>query len=183
MARTVHVVPFVGSKERLWNQIFYYMSTQGFQYERVKGEWVFQKGDGWLIAPSFFKVEFTPTQAIVQAWIKTALLPKVFVGESGLDSMYGIAAKGAIKKAVAVLEPLIQTGTTTEGTPLDPPPAPVMPPMCVNPAYQQPPYQQPPYQQPPYQQPAAAQPAFCRHCGTAANGGAFCSVCGRRYGE
>ncbi|MBQ4616932.1 MAG: zinc ribbon domain-containing protein [Clostridia bacterium] len=169
MARYVNTLMFVGSKERLWRQIYQYLTTEGFKYENFEGEWVFKRGDGWLTGPNFFKVEFTQYEAIVQAWIKMAVVPKVgLVGEFGLEGTFGFAAKGPIKRAVATLEPLITTGVLQPGILADPPPTPIPPPEFRNPtaaAYAPP-----------------SQANFCQACGAPLNGGLYCARCGRKSG-
>lgn len=76
---------------------------EGFVYVNYKGEMVWKKGDGFLTAPQFMKVDYQNGTVFVQAWLKYTLLPGVFFGEMGLDGFFGVIPKQALKARVNTL--------------------------------------------------------------------------------
>ncbi len=93
--------------EVLFNEINMYMLREGYTYMTYKGENLYKKGTGMMSAPTFLKVTITNTSARVEAFIKTAIVPGVYVGESGLDSFYGALPKSVLKTRVEVVETVI----------------------------------------------------------------------------
>lgn len=108
MARYVVQYQFDGRyTDILFNEIKNYLEYEGFEYVEYKGEPVFQKGNGWLIAPTFAKISFSGNVIQFETWLKASLLPGIFVGEIGLEGFMGAAAKGAMKKAVANIPSIV----------------------------------------------------------------------------
>lgn len=125
MGRFVKDLPFGGQADAAFAAIQQYMASEGFEYIQYKGEYLFKKGIGLLTAPNFVKVTFNPGTVRLEAWIKYALLPGVYVGEIGMDGFVGAAAKGPMKKAATQIELMIQNfnraaqNASTEGNPED----------------------------------------------------------------
>ncbi|MDR1697483.1 MAG: hypothetical protein LBR37_01005 [Erysipelotrichaceae bacterium] len=71
--------------------------NHGYTLKDRDGENVWQKGNGWLTAPMFFRVDFHNDTLIIESWVKTALFPGFYVGESGLDSSYAFAIKPGMR--------------------------------------------------------------------------------------
>lgn len=94
-----------------YREICDYLTKNGFEQTTCEGERVFQRGTGAMVAPSFLKLTYTPDKVRVEAWLKTAILPGVFVGEMGLTGFAGSAARGKLKKAVAYIDTLLSSGT------------------------------------------------------------------------
>ena len=70
------------------------MAGKGYKLVNYKNEEVWKKGKGILTAPRFMKFTFLEANKLqMEAWIKTAILPGIYVGESGLESKYGFAIK------------------------------------------------------------------------------------------
>ena len=109
MARYVEKIDFVGEKEELKNQIEQYLMMSKFYPKVVKGEHVFQKGSGWLVAPVFIKLEYLDDSIILSAFMKTVLLPGVYLGESGIDGFYGALPKQQLKENVAMIQAMIHS--------------------------------------------------------------------------
>lgn len=110
MARYSKDFAFKGDPAVAMNGIIQFMTGKGYKIKEVEGETVFQKGNGWLTAPMFVKVTITPNSSRVEAWIKMALLPGVFVGEQDLEGFVGCAVKAPLKKMIQnELEPMLQT--------------------------------------------------------------------------
>ena len=96
-----------GVHELLLPDIHKYLTDEGYEYREFEGENVYKKGSGWVSAPTFVKIQASKTVIIIEAWIKTALLPGVYVGESGIDGFYGAAPKGILANRVRYIEQMI----------------------------------------------------------------------------
>lgn len=96
-----------GVHELLMPDIHKYLLGEGYEYRDFDGEQVYKKGSGWVSAPTFIKLQASKTVIIIEAWIKTALLPGVYVGESGIDGFYGAAPKGILANRVRHIEQMI----------------------------------------------------------------------------
>lgn len=70
---------------------------------------MFGKKEAASTAPQFMSVVCHDGMVTVQAWIKQALLPGVYVGEMGLTGFYGVAIKEMLKGRVARVETAIGT--------------------------------------------------------------------------
>lgn len=82
-----------------------YLRGEGFQYKNWRGEMVWQKGEGLMASPQFIRVSPGTGAVRVEAWIAgIALLPGIYIGESGIDGAWGFAVKAALKPRVAELE-------------------------------------------------------------------------------
>lgn len=108
LARYCNVLPFYGEPQTAFNQIYQMLTASGFQYVQYQNENVFQKGTGLLTGPTFVKVSFYGQFVQVEAWMKFALLPGVFVGELGMTGFVGFAVKGTMKNAVHQIESMLQ---------------------------------------------------------------------------
>ena len=84
-----------------------YLSKEGFKQKLYKGEAVWKKGNGLLTAPQFIKISSLQGHVHLEAWIKQAILPGVYVGEMGLDGAYGFAIKKVLKDRVDALARLL----------------------------------------------------------------------------
>ena len=84
-----------------------YLSKEGFKQKLYKGEAVWKKGNGLLPAPQFIKISSLQGHVHLEAWIKQAILPGVYVGEMGLDGAYGFAIKKVLKDRVDALARLL----------------------------------------------------------------------------
>lgn len=77
-----------------------YLISEGFKMEDYNGEAVWRKGDGWLTAPSYIKLNYVNNRIQLEAWMKIALLPFVFVGEIGLNGFYAAIPKSILRGRV-----------------------------------------------------------------------------------
>lgn len=78
-----------------------FLRREGFQPCFYKGETgVFKKGSGVVAAPQYLKIIFQGSQVSLEAWIRMALLPGVYVGEMGLTGFMGFAIKKSLKNKV-----------------------------------------------------------------------------------
>lgn len=99
-----------------------FFSKEGFIYTEYKGEYVWRKGNGWVIAPQFIKVDYINGQIHIEAWLKNVLLPGVYFGEMNLKGGYGVLLKKELQKTVDMLiellqQPVNQPAYAPNGTP------------------------------------------------------------------
>lgn len=80
-----------------------YLKSEGYNYVEYSGENVWKKGSGWVSGPTFIKLAYSNNTVFLEAWLKYALLPGVYVGEMGLDGFFGIAVKNVLKNRVDIL--------------------------------------------------------------------------------
>ncbi len=155
-----------------------YLIGQGFKYKNYKGEDLFQKGNGWLVAPSFVKITYGPGTVRFETWISGAILPGVFAGEYGYDGFVGCAVKGTIKSVGQQMDFLLggPAYALTVGQDIKPgqPLTPVAYSVPIPGTVQQP--------QPIAQNVVAPTGVwYCSKCGTrVAPGTNFCNNCGNR---
>ncbi|MCL2676086.1 MAG: hypothetical protein FWE84_05880 [Firmicutes bacterium] len=91
--RTITIVKADPNDMLKQQQISDFLNLAGYKFKEFEGEQLWQKGNGWLTAPMFFRLWHDGSFLHIETWIKIPLLPFVFVGESGLDSGYGFAIK------------------------------------------------------------------------------------------
>ena len=84
-----------------------FMIAKGFQRVDDKGEMVWRKGVGFLVCPQFVTAAVSGDRVCIEAWIKYALLPGVYVGELGLTGVFQWVAKRALRKVVAELRSVL----------------------------------------------------------------------------
>ncbi len=107
MARYRKDFPFPSSPDALLNAIGQYLSMEGYELTQYEQETVFKKGYGIMTGPTYIKVSYQPNYITVEAWMKYALLPGVYVGEIGLTGFVGAAVKGPLKRRIAQIESMI----------------------------------------------------------------------------
>ncbi len=73
-----------------------FLTSEGFKLVTKKGESYWKKGVGLLTAPQFLKLSYNNGAYVLEAWIKIALLPGVYLGEMPLDKGFA----GAIPKSM-----------------------------------------------------------------------------------
>ncbi len=84
-----------------------FLRKEGFAPAVVKGEMVWKKGKGLLTAPQFLKLQYAGGMVHLEAWIKYALLPGVYLGEMGLDGGFACVPKTALRNKVNALIALL----------------------------------------------------------------------------
>lgn len=104
MARYIREIPIRQNPSESFGAIHNYLIEDGFEYIEYDGENVFKKGNGWITGPTFIKVSYSSTHVRLEAWIKYAILPGVFVGECGMTGFVGAMAKGTMKRCTAWIE-------------------------------------------------------------------------------
>lgn len=87
-----------------------YLTGEGFKAVQKGGENVWKKGMGLMLGPQFLRVEPSGDKVRLEAWIKFALLPGVYLGEMGIEGAFAMIPKKKLKKRVEAIQELV-TGT------------------------------------------------------------------------
>lgn len=145
----------------LLSSVHSYLLSEEYSFKSVDGEMIYQKGAGLTMGPTFFRILVNGINVRVEAWMKYAILPGVYVGEIDNSSPVGGAVKGPFKDRMAYIESLIiQRGGQLIGRDL-----PLNPDVFVPMQYQQP----------------APKGKYCMYCGTLnQSDSAFCHNCGQK---
>ncbi len=107
MARTISDFQSTRTDEQVQQIVMDFMGKEGFKYTTVKGEPVWKKGVGMMAAPQFMKVECKNGHVHIEAWVKMALLPGVYVGEMALKGFVAIAVKKPLQNRVNTLTAIL----------------------------------------------------------------------------
>ena len=86
------------------NEIGKYMTSEGFHLVPYKGQTAWSKGYGFFTGPQYLILSYYQNEIVMEAFIKMALLPGVFVGEYGLDGFFGAIPKQLLKTRVGAVE-------------------------------------------------------------------------------
>ena len=81
-----------------------YMTKEGFQLVNYKGQQVWKKGYGLLTAPQYLVISFFQGEVVVEAFLRYALFPGVYIGEMGIDGFFGAIPKSLLKTRVQAVE-------------------------------------------------------------------------------
>lgn len=155
MARYSKEFPLTTAPDEIFKTVHQYLMSEGYEYLQYDRENVFKKGHGLMTGPTFLKLSFSERTVRLEAWMKYALLPGVYVGEIGLTGFVGAAVKGPLKRRVAQIEAILThyaaTPAATSETQVTPEPA---------------------------------GDFFCTKCGTKlTQGTAFCPNCGQKIDD
>ncbi len=107
MARYIKELSVNKSPEQIQAIANQFFDDEGFKQVTYKGEQVRKKGMGITVGPQYITVKESSGTVKVEAWIKFALLPGVYLGEMGLDGFVGAIPKKLLKGKVARLEQML----------------------------------------------------------------------------
>jgi hypothetical protein len=107
MSRYIKELPTNKSPEQIQVIANQFFDQEGFKQVTYKGEQAWKKGMGILTGPQYISVKVSPEIVKVEAWIKFALLPGVYLGELGLDGFVGAIPKSLLKGKVSRLEKML----------------------------------------------------------------------------
>lgn len=80
------------------------LTKEDFSIVDYQGEKVWKKGSGWLAAPQYMSFKFLDGPTVhIEAWIRIAILPGVYLGDKSLEGFYGFALKKHLKNRVETL--------------------------------------------------------------------------------
>ncbi len=100
MGRYVQYFTTPFTQQQVAEGFSHFMTSEGFTLTNVKGEQVWKKGMGLLTAPQYLKLSDLGGTYVLEAWIKFALLPGVYVGEMGINGAFGAIPKKLLKDRV-----------------------------------------------------------------------------------
>ncbi len=100
-----------------------YLTSEGFEMKSENGENYWKKGMGLLTGPQFIKLNYQNNVFVMEAWIKFALLPGVYIGEMGIDGFFGCIPKSMLKTRVEHILAMLQAQPMPYGNPNMPPQA------------------------------------------------------------
>lgn len=84
-----------------------YLLGEGYEYVNSNGESVFQKGNGWMVAPTVFKFTYIGNTVQMETWMRISILPFVYIGETTPSGFVGCLQKGKWKKRIAIVESIL----------------------------------------------------------------------------
>jgi hypothetical protein len=105
MSRYINTISTNRKPEKLQRDIVAYLEESGFQLVDAELN-VWQKGMGLLTGPQFVQFEVRDGELHLEAWIKFALLPGVYLGEMGTDGFFAFIPKSQLKSRVQDIEHL-----------------------------------------------------------------------------
>jgi len=107
MARYVNEIKSPVDPNLLTDPISQYMQSEGFSLYNYKGTTLWKKGVGMLTAPQYLAISYTPDAVRIEAFIKYALFPGVYIGEMGIKGFFGALPKSLLADRVYKIEAYI----------------------------------------------------------------------------
>ncbi len=102
MARYRNIVQSGKAPEALRSEIEAYLVREGFKLQ--EGSDVWKKGIGIMVGPQFVRFAVTSAGLELEAWIKWALLPGVYVGEFDIHGFVGAIPKKLLRDRIKAIE-------------------------------------------------------------------------------
>lgn len=107
MARYIKDFEVAVPQETVFNSVYQYLLSEGYEYTQYENEPVFKKGMGIMSSPTFIKISFSNNIVRLEAWVKYALFPGVYVGEFGITGFFLWAVKAFLQPRVATIEQML----------------------------------------------------------------------------
>jgi len=107
MARYQNTLQTPAPAETYASAISQYMTDEGFALVDYKGAQVWKKGIGMATAPQYLAIQYDGNTINIEAFIRWALLPGVYVGEMGTTGFVGAIPKKLLRNRVETLESYI----------------------------------------------------------------------------
>lgn len=120
MSRFIQPFTTPYNPQQVMNCFNSYMQREGFEYVTKDGESYWKKGMGLLTAPQYLKLTQTNGGYVLEAWLKFALLPGVYIGEMGLKGFFGAIPKAMLKDRVDSLLKALQAHIFTPNANIPP---------------------------------------------------------------
>lgn len=115
MARYVVDMPTQLTPEEIASIFESFAQIEGFALTPYKGQNVYKKGMGFIAAPQYLTYMASPGMLHIEAWLRYAVLPGVYVGEMGLDGFFGAVPKGILRDRVGKLITSVQVAEQQKG--------------------------------------------------------------------
>ena len=94
MSRTIIKFTSPFNSNAVFDAFGKFMYRENFEFVQKNGEQYWKKGVGLLTAPQFLKLSVNNDGSyLLEAWIKFAILPGVYVGEMGTKGFVGALPK------------------------------------------------------------------------------------------
>ena len=122
MARYVNRLHTPVDPRSFSNVISDFMTAEGFALIDYKGVQTWKKGSGWVAAPQYMSISYGPDYVHIEAFIRYAVLPGVYVGEMGIEGFFGWAVKEMLKTRIRKVEGYIVGLWAQQANPNVPPP-------------------------------------------------------------
>ncbi|MBN2495307.1 MAG: hypothetical protein JXR96_11990 [Deltaproteobacteria bacterium] len=106
MARYQNDIQVSKKVDEAVSEVEQYLVSEGFKKNEQTGVW--KKGLGLMLGPQFLQVEPRQDGVHLEAWIKFALLPGVYLGEMGIDGAFAVIPKRKLKKRVQAIEEMLK---------------------------------------------------------------------------
>lgn len=107
MSRYKNTIETDRHPDDLEDDIVHYLKKEGFTLiDRDENIW--KKGMGLLLGPQYIQFDVYKGKLKLQAWIKFAILPWVYVGEMGIDGFFGVIPKKKLKVRVIAIEEMAE---------------------------------------------------------------------------
>ena len=101
MSRTIIKFTSPFNSNAVFDAFGKFMYRENFEFVQKNGEQYWKKGVGLLTAPQFLKLSVNNDGSyVLEAWIKFAILPGVYVGEMGTKGFVGALPKQLLKERV-----------------------------------------------------------------------------------
>ena len=107
MSRYVNRINTPVPPQSLLEPLAQYLTQEGFTQVNYKGNICWKKGTGLLVAPQYISFYFGEDFLQLEAFIKFALLPGVYIGEMGIAGFFGAVPKALLKDRVTMIEQYI----------------------------------------------------------------------------
>ena len=107
MSRFIQDVPIQNSENSIQFICEDFLKKEGFEFVAYKGQMVWKKGVGLLMAPQFISLQYGPGILHIEAWIKFAILPGVYCGEMGINGFLAAIPKSQLRNRINTLMSLI----------------------------------------------------------------------------
>jgi len=109
MARYINRIQVPFEPQSLLQPMGDYLTREGFSQTTYKGQIVWKKGIGMLTAPQYVAFSFGEDYVQLEAFIKFALFPGVYIGEMGIKGVFGAIPKNLLKTRVTAIELFLST--------------------------------------------------------------------------
>lgn len=93
--------------EEMIRELERFLTSEGFKEKTYEERQVWKKGMGLMLGPQFVLLEPAEGAVHLEAWIKFALLPGVYLGEMGISGAFALIPKKKLKGRVDKLEAMV----------------------------------------------------------------------------
>jgi hypothetical protein len=107
LSRYVNDIATSKSDEEVERVSLEYLAREGFEKTTYGHETAWKKGHGLLAGPQYVKTAAADGRVHIEAWIKFALLPGVYVGETGTEGKAAAIPKRKLRQRVEEIEKLV----------------------------------------------------------------------------